>query len=108
VRYANTSNANYRIGNIARIHATESFKGVYALEKPKRAYNEHESQIRGCFASAWAFFDKHKQPRSKADWDLIALDLGNYRDSFTSDLIIAVVDEMERECNHEMTRRPTL
>jgi len=78
------------------------------MDKPKRAYNEHESQIRACFAAAWAFFEKHKQPRSKFDWDLIALDLGNYRDNFTSDLIIAVVDEMERECNHEMARRSTL
>jgi hypothetical protein len=34
--------------------------------------------------------------------------LGDYRDSFTSDLIIVVVDELEREYKHEITRRPAL
>jgi hypothetical protein len=72
-----------------------------------KGYDEYTERIRTCFASAYVFFEKHKKPRTNADWDLIALHLGDYRDIFTSDLIIAVVDELERECHHAMTRRLT-
>jgi hypothetical protein len=73
-----------------------------------KQYDEYTSRIRESFSAAFIFFKQHKKPRTAADWDRIALSLGDYRDEFTSDLIIAVVDEMERESNHELTRRMTV
>lgn len=58
-------------------------------------------------AAAWAFFEKHKQPRTAADWDIIAVNMGEYRDALTSDLIICMVDELDREYNHAMNRKGT-
>lgn len=75
---------------------------------PKREYDEYESRISESFAAAWRFFEKHQKPRTVADWDILTIALGSYRDKFTKDLIIVVVDELEREYAHEMTRRPAL
>jgi len=74
----------------------------------KRNYDEYESRIRDSLAAAWKFFERYKRPRTKADWDLIAVGMGDYRDIFTSDLIICVVDELEREYAHSMGRKETV
>jgi hypothetical protein len=67
-------------------------------------HDEYTEKIRASMAAAYRFFERHKQPRTTADWDCIGISLGAYRDSFTQDLIICVVDELEREYTHEMGR----
>lgn len=66
--------------------------------------DEHRQNVRYQFAQAYRFFEKHIQPRTDADWDAIAADLAQYRPPLVADLIVALIDEMEREYNH-VTRK---
>jgi hypothetical protein len=77
-------------------------------QKKHEEYDEYAARISESFAAAWRFFEKHRNPRTSADWDRLTIALSDYRDTFTSDLIIVVVDELEREYKHEITRRPAL
>jgi len=81
---------------------------VGTIQKPQKEYDEYEYRISESFAAAWRFFERYQKPRTVADWDRVTIALGEYRDKFTKDLIVVVVDEIEREYNHETTRRPAL
>jgi len=75
--------------------------------KNSESFDEHESKVRESLVSAWRFFKQHKKPRTNSDWDKIAIALGEYRDDLTSDLIICLTDEIDREYNHAMNRPGT-
>ena len=61
---------------------------------------DYEKYIETSFRIAQEFFDKHKYPRSDAEWDAIAADLSGYRTPFATALLVAVIDEIERDYNH--------
>jgi hypothetical protein len=71
-------------------------------------YDEYTTKVRGSLATAWKFFERYKRPRTNSDWDALTIALGDYRDAFTSDLIVCVVDELEREYKHAMARKTSI
>jgi hypothetical protein len=68
-------------------------------------FDEYEARILLSFDTAREFFKTHKRPRTSKDWDMIDIALCDYRDSFTGDLVTAVVDELLRECEHAKARQ---
>ena len=68
-------------------------------------FDEYDERIKFSLDAAYAFFKAHKRPRDANDWDRIDLALNDYRDVFTSDLIMAVVDELQKESDHAKKRK---
>jgi len=62
-----------------------------------KIYTPYQQYIRQCLADVYRFLDTHKQPRTNEDWAAIAETLKQYKDPFTSSLLIACVNELERE-----------
>ena len=65
------------------------------------AYTPYQHHIRECFAAAYRFLDEHKHARTNDDWERIstAVSLRKDTDPLMIDLIVAVMNELEREYN---------
>jgi len=58
---------------------------------------EYMKRIKQCFADAYRFLEKHKHPRTEADWERITGSLPRYKDPLTIGLVCGCVEELERE-----------
>ena len=63
----------------------------------KLIYTSYQERFRTCFADAYNFLDEHKQARSEMDFEKIVEDLKLFQDPLTVELIVAAVNEIERE-----------
>ena len=59
--------------------------------------NEYDWRIKKCFQEAYKFINDNKHPLADADWERIVGSLSPYTDPFTSALVVACIDEMERD-----------
>lgn len=62
------------------------------------AHDEYTQRIRQCFGTAYKFITDHAHPRTDDDWAVIAGNLDLYTDPLAVDLIVAGLNELDREC----------
>ena len=62
--------------------------------KNQTSYPQH---IRQCFTDAFRFMEAHMQARTDADFKKVATSLSPYKDPLTVALIVACMNEIERE-----------
>jgi len=62
--------------------------------------DEYVNQTKNSLDSALGFFERHMRPRTDDDWDAISVDMNKYRPPLASELIAAVVNDLEREYHH--------
>jgi len=56
----------------------------------------YQRRIRQCFTDAYRFLDTHKHAQTEEEWNVIAGSLAVYTDPLTVDLIVAALNEIER------------
>jgi len=62
-----------------------------------KIHTEHNQYIRKSFRIAYDFYEAHKLPRARKDWDELISEANTHSDTFTLALLAAVTDELERE-----------
>jgi len=96
--------SRHNIGNAIQAH-----KRRLSVESADIENDDYTQKIKQSFKVASNFMTEHKHARTEADWDNIAANMGpcTGNNQFTIGLVLAVVDELEREYK-EVQKKPEI